>query len=112
MISLIVDWLRRRIRGSSTNSDAVLDEPFIDSFCWMCHKHSSLEVGLCKDIWEGGGMVDMETSGGQLDVQMRKRCKQSEKEVRLSGREEDSSIYSIVCRLSSQNQDMHLQRKK
>ena len=42
-------------------TDRVLDEPFVDGFCWMCHEDSAFEVGFGKDIRKGGCMVEMET---------------------------------------------------
>ena len=38
-----------------------MNEPFIDGFCGVCHKHSAPEVCLGEHVGEGGGVVDMKT---------------------------------------------------
>lgn len=55
---------RRRLRGGvrvRRNTNGVLNQPFIDSFCGMCHKHSAPEVCLREHVGEGGGVIDMKT---------------------------------------------------
>lgn len=43
------------------HSDRVLDQPFVDGFGWVGHEDSAFEIGFCKDVREGGCMVEMET---------------------------------------------------
>ena len=55
---------RRRLRGGVRvrgNTNGVLNQPFIDSFCGVCHKHSAPEVCLREHVGEGGCVVDMKT---------------------------------------------------
>lgn len=54
----------RRLRGGvrvRRNTNRVLNQPFIDSFCRMCHKHSAPEVCLREYVGKGGGVIDMKT---------------------------------------------------
>ena len=45
-------------------TDGVLHEPFVDRFGRVRHVDTAFEVGLCEDVREGCGMVDMETGVG------------------------------------------------
>ena len=69
MVLLRVHGLNSRVGGSIANADTVLNEPLVDGLRWVCHENTTLEVGLCKDVGEGGGMVDMETDA--LSAQVR-----------------------------------------
>jgi hypothetical protein len=53
MVGLVVHLDLRHLRraGHVAHADRILDEPFIDGLCGMCHEDSALEVGLCEDIW-------------------------------------------------------------
>jgi hypothetical protein len=50
-----------RIRGCPSNPDAILDEPFVDGFRWMCHEDSSFEIGFGQYIGKRSRMVDVKT---------------------------------------------------
>ena len=47
--------------GEVLDTDAVLDEPFVNRLCRMGHEYTAAEVGLCQDIGKGRCMVEMET---------------------------------------------------
>lgn len=51
--------IRRRRRIADSN--VVLDKPFVDRLGRMGHENAALEVGLAKDVWERGGVVNVET---------------------------------------------------
>lgn len=60
MVLFCVYGLNSWVGGSIVNVDIVLNELFVDGFCWVCYENMIFEVGFCKDVGEGGGMVDME----------------------------------------------------
>jgi len=50
MVGFCVDRLAFGIRRGTANSNTILDEPFVDGFCRMCHEDPAFEVGLCQYI--------------------------------------------------------------
>ena len=48
--------------GEILDADTVLDEPFVYSFCGMCHENAAAEISLCENIGKGRGVIEMETS--------------------------------------------------
>jgi hypothetical protein len=56
-INRLCSWIRRSVADPNT----VLNKPLVDSFGRVCHKDTTPEVSLRKDVWQGRRMVDMET---------------------------------------------------
>lgn len=63
MVLLCVYRRGGRAGGCVSNTDAVLDEPFVDSLGRMRHEDSAAEVGFGKDVWQGRGMINVKTAG-------------------------------------------------
>lgn len=55
-----------RRRRHVADADRVLDEPFVDGFRWVSHEDATLEVRVCKDVGQRGGMVNVETGSHTL----------------------------------------------